>query len=135
MAYPRRTLPKNFDPIRWQVERERRQIPDALPRTPFKEAQSVSTALDGVLKKIGVNFSSLENRIQNDWIEIVGADLARRTMPGKLANGTLTIFVTGSVWLSELKRNGQANVIKRVNETLGATTVRRVVWLAAPHGR
>lgn len=134
MSKRRRTFPKGFDYVRWQVERERCQISDLLPRTPFKEATPVGASLDGVLKKIGITFSADENRIQQNWIEIVGPDIARRTMPGTLTRGTLTVFVKGSVWLAELKRNGPANLIQRINEAFGAETVKRINLLAAPTG-
>ena len=134
MPRRRRTFPKGFDYVRWQVERERCQISHPLPEPPFKEASSVGNSLDSVLKKIGIEFSMDENRIQQNWVKIVGPDLARRTMPGKLSNGTLTVFVKGSVWLAELKRNGMPNMIRRINAASNAVTVKRITLLAAPTG-
>lgn len=134
MAKRRRTFPKGFDSVRWQVERERCQISNLLPRTPFKEATPIGASLDGVLQKIGISFSADENQIQQNWIEIVGPDIARRTMPGSLTRGTLTVFVKGSVWLAELKRNGPTDLIKRINDALGLNTVRRITLRAAPSG-
>lgn len=134
MPRRRRSFPKGFDYARWQVERERCQISTPLPPPPFKEAAHIGTSLDSVLKTIGVSFSTDENKIQQHWIDIVGPDLAKRTMPGKLANGSLTVFVKGSVWLAELKRNGVKNLIKRVNEATRPNTVKRITLLAAPTG-
>ena len=131
---PRRTLPKGFDRTRWQVERERCQIDDALPRPPFKEAEKVAGHLDAALRKFGIVYSADENRIQNEWVEIVGRDLARHAAPGSLSKGVLTVFVMGSAWLAELKRGGVRNLVLRINAHCGEGTVRDIVLRAAPSG-
>lgn len=130
----RRTLPKGFDYGRWLVERDRCQLTAHLPEPPFKEAEQVGSAIDSALKKIGISFSASEGRIQSDWAQIVGNDIAKHTMPGALNGSTLSVFVRGSAWLAELKRNGVPNMIKRLNEYFNDTTVKRITLLPAPSG-
>ena len=131
---PRRTLPKGFDRTRWQVERERCQIEDHLPRPPFKEAEKVATHLDATLRKFGIVYSADENRIQNEWVEIVGRDLARHAAPGSLTKGVLAVFVMGSAWLAELKRAGARNLVAKINAHCGEEIVRDIAFRAAPSG-
>ncbi|MGI5868992.1 MAG: DUF721 domain-containing protein [Kiritimatiellia bacterium] len=130
----RRSLPKDFDFTRWQVERERCQIEDPLPRPPFKEAVPISEILGDVFEKLGITCSVDENRIQADWVAIVGSDLARRTIPGALTDGVLAVYVAGSAWLAELKRAGARNLVAKINAHFGKKTVREISFRAAPSG-
>jgi len=134
MLERRRTFPKGFDYGRWLVERERCQLGNHLPEPPFKEAEKMCSAIDSALKKIGISFSASEDRIQSDWMQIVGKDIAKHAMPGALNGSTLSVFVMGSAWLAELKRNGVPNMIKRINETCGENTVKRINLIPAPSG-
>lgn len=43
-----------------------------------------------------------EIRLQGSWEAVVGSDTARRTRPGSLVEGCLTIMVDNSPWLHEL---------------------------------
>jgi len=130
----RRTLPKNFDYTRWLVERERCQLDQYMPAPPFKEAEMVGEGLDKVLKKIGVSFSADENQIQSEWIQIVGKDLAKHTMPGSLERKTLSVFVMGAAWFAELKRAGTENLVKKINAYCGDGTVKNINFQPAPSG-
>ena len=130
----RRTLPKGFEYTRWLVERERCQLEDAMPRPPFKEAAKVADVLDGALRKFGIVYSADENRIQAEWVAIVGRDLARHAAPGSLTKGALAVYVSGSAWLAELKRAGARNLVAKINAHCGEGTVRDIAFRAAPSG-
>lgn len=130
----RRTLPKGFDFARWQVERERCQIQDARPRPPFKEATKVADVLDGALRKFGIIYSADEDRIQKEWVEIVGRDLARHAAPGSLTKGVLVVYVSGAVWLAELRRAGAKKLVEKINAHCGEGSVRDIAFRAAPTG-
>ncbi len=105
-----------------------------MPSPPFKEAEPVGEGLDKVLKKIGVSFSADENQIQSEWIQIVGKDLAKHTMPGSLERKTLSVFVMGAAWFAELKRAGTENLVKKINAYCGDGTVKNINFQPAPSG-
>jgi hypothetical protein len=42
------------------------------------------------------------HRIRQSWASVVGTDVARRTQPGSLVHGCLTVTVDNSPWLHEL---------------------------------
>jgi hypothetical protein len=44
----------------------------------------------------------LEDTIRSGWAEIAGAEIARRSRPGELRAGVLTILVDNSPWLQEV---------------------------------
>lgn len=123
-----------YERTRWEVERERCQIADPFPQPKFKEAEQPAPYLDKILKRLDINYSTAEARIQNDWIQIVGPDLARHATPGNLTQKTLTVYVMGSTWLAELKRNQGRTLIQKINAVLGPDTVQRISFRAAPIG-
>lgn len=44
-----------------------------------------------------------EVRMRQVWAEVVGAEVARRSHPGRLVEGCLTVVVDNSPWLHELR--------------------------------
>ena len=44
----------------------------------------------------------LEATIRNGWADIVGPEMARRSRPGELRAGVLTVLVDNSPWLQEV---------------------------------
>lgn len=118
----RRTLPPGFNPDAWRVRREFERIAAPLPDPPFKDAEKVETALARVVKALGVpDADPTALRIAQSWAEIVGEDVARRTAPGTLADGVLTVQVRGSTWYAELRRSGPRLLLPKINAALGAT--------------
>ena len=79
-------------------------------------------------------FLADENRIQAEWVAIVGRDLARHAAPGSLTKGVLAVYVSGSAWLAELKRAGARNLVAKINAHCGEDTVRDIAFRAAPSG-
>lgn len=69
--------------------------------------------------------------LRRAWADLVGADISRRSRPGDLRGGTLTVTVDNSPWLQELTlREGEllarlqarygTDAIKALRLTLGA---------------
>jgi hypothetical protein len=65
-------------------------------RAPRRVADLVTSALPQITDRL------LEIRIQSRWAALVGPETARRTQPGRLQQGCLTVTVDNSPWLSEL---------------------------------
>ena len=133
----RRNLPKNFEYTRWLVEKDRCQLDEPLPQPPFKDPDTASKGVEKALKrmeKFGIKTSVQETLVQLEWIKIVGPDLAKRTMPGNFDKGNLTVYVMGSAWLAELRRNALSNMIRRINEHLGEVIVKSINLRPAPSG-
>ena len=60
-------------------------------------------------------------RLAASWAQIVGEDVARRTAPGALERGVLTVSVRGSTWFAELRRSGPRLLLPKINAALGAS--------------
>src|SRR5260370_1400675 len=73
----------------------------------------------------------LAERIRLGWRGAVGADLSRRSRPGELKAGTLTIMVDNSPWLQELSMRS-AEVLSAVRARFGPSVTALRLSLAGP---
>src|SRR5258706_9103101 len=76
---------------------------------PRRVADLVASALPQITDRLH------EVRLRTRWKAVVGPDTARRTQPGRLENGCLTITVDNSPWLHELTLR-QAELAARLAE-------------------
>lgn len=62
------------------------------------------------------------------WKEIVGADIARRTVPESFTKGVLVVRVVNSAWAQELTFQ-KDTILRKMREYLGAdTTINEIVF-------
>ena len=73
----------------------------------------------------------LAERIRSGWREAVGPELARRTRPGGLRAGTLTVMVDNSPWLQELSMRS-AEVLESVRARFGPAVTALRLSLSDP---
>ena len=95
-------------------------------RAPRRVADLVASALPQITDRL------LEVRVQQRWTSLVGADTARRTRPGRLEHGCLTITVDNSPWLSELTLR-QADLTSRLAAQMPEVRTLRFVLGALTH--
>jgi len=76
---------------------------------PRRVADLVASALPQITDRL------LEIRLQSRWAALVGPETARRTQPGRLEHGCLTVTVDNSPWLHELTLR-QAELTARLAE-------------------
>lgn len=67
------------------------------------------------------------------WPDIVGAELAVHTQPERVDDGELLVVADSPAWATQV-RLLSANLVRRLREELGETTVRRV-RVQGPSGR
>ena len=59
------------------------------------------------------------------WEQVVGPQLASQTAPLRLQGGVLVLSASSPLWAAEVRQLGRV-ITERVNERLGAGTVRQV---------
>ncbi len=69
-------------------------------RGKFTAPVRVSDVLAAAVPELGERM--LEETIRKEWRLTAGAELARRSQPGELRAGTLTVLVDNSPWLQEM---------------------------------
>ena len=85
----------------------------------------VSTDLKSVLRAIGKGQPGVHPEIWARWNEIVGANLARRTMPRSLQGKTLFVDVANSAWMQEISFL-KPMLIEQLGEAVGENVVREI---------
>ena len=79
-------------------------------RAPRRVADLVASAVPQISARLQ------ETRIRSRWSTLVGREIARRTQPGRLEHGCLSITVDNSPWLQELTLR-QAELTTRLAAT------------------
>jgi predicted nucleic acid-binding Zn ribbon protein len=85
-----------------------------------------------LLKQLGLNDRMWQETLTEDWRALVGEQVARHARPGRLEHGTLFVYVTHSIWLSELQRNGQKQILANLQDKYGSKEIRRIRLLLDP---
>lgn len=97
-----------------------------------KDPDAIKNILGAVLKRHGLDQEIDRYRFVLHWPDIVGADIARRTKPECLRNGSLVIRVTTSAWAQELAFH-KATILARLKRFLGeGETVKDVFFQVGP---
>ena len=63
---------------------------------------SVSSVLEGLARRLGLESMLLESRLRRDWVSIVGEPIASNTWPDQIRYKKLYLLVHNSVWLHQL---------------------------------
>jgi predicted nucleic acid-binding Zn ribbon protein len=95
-----------------------------------QEVSSLRAALERSLRDLGLQKRLKTEQLTVLWPKLVGPTVAKIASPAQFRSGTLFIDVTDSVWMQELKFQ-EAELIGRLNETLGEALVRRLFFQLA----
>lgn len=116
----------NYDHGHWALQRERFQIDsDETPRAPSRMESSADIVMR-VMQQFGLESRTWEERLVNEWVDIVGAQIARHARPGRMSNATLYIYVTHSIWLDEITRYSKDDILQRLQERFGKKAIREI---------
>jgi hypothetical protein len=63
---------------------------------------SLSSILEGLARRLGIESKLLESRLRRDWVAIVGEPIASNTWPDQIRYKKLYLLVHNSVWLHQL---------------------------------
>jgi predicted nucleic acid-binding Zn ribbon protein len=95
--------------------------------------ESIGGLLPRVLRQLGLAESVAGWRAVQEWADVVGDRVARRTRAVGFRDGTLHVEVEGSAWMHELmflKRD----LVAKINRHLGSDHVRDVRFVVARGG-
>ncbi len=118
---------------RWAVERERFQLPDRRPPSPYR-IQTPAHALTKVMQKLGLDDALWERSLLNEWPQLIGEPVAKHTRPGRLDRQTLIVFVEHSVWLQELRGPGEKAMLEKIQQRFGRNKIKGLRLQLDPAG-
>jgi hypothetical protein len=87
---------------------------------------SLSSILEGLARRMGIESKLLESRLQRDWVSIVGKPIASNTWPDQIRYKKLYLLVHNSVWMHHLTFLKPA-LIQKINSVAGGELVTEIV--------
>ncbi len=90
--------------------------------------QSLKTALDGYLKKVGLEKAVAQSAALHKWKEAVGDAIASNTTPVDVRFGKMTVKVTTPVWRQELQLQ-KKEIIEKLNNSIGKNVIKEIQFI------
>ena len=106
---------QHYDSSRLEVYGERFGIQGYKPHRSWK-TRSTENIIDAVIDEMGLSGQMWREELENQWADIVGPQLANNTRPGPVEKGNLYVYVRHPIWLQELKRNGEKEILNKVKK-------------------
>ncbi len=116
----------------WAVERERHHISDYAPPQP-DALMSMHDIVDDVVKGTQLNSDHWAAKLQEQWQDLMGSQIAEHTRPGALSGNALIVFVQSSAWLHELERYSKPKMEALLRDHFGADKIRYIRFRLDPH--
>ncbi|NCD32935.1 MAG: DUF721 domain-containing protein [Spartobacteria bacterium] len=121
-----RRLP-SFDIGRWQTQRERFHLSAERPPSPFV-VHSPKEAIDKLMR--GVSEQTPGRELIDDmafsWEKIFGPEIGSHSRPGTFSDGTLTVYASHSIWVSELVRYSRTLLLSKLKTRFPQETIKRI---------
>ena len=86
---------------------------------PAGEAQPIAAVLTRLMQRLRLDAEPWLDELRREWPTLVGADVAAHARPGRLDRTALVVYVDSSVWLSEIRRFGQAPLLASLQRRFG----------------
>ena len=87
---------------------------------------SLSSILEGVARRLGLESKLLESRLRRDWVSIVGEPIASNTWPDQIRYKKLYLLVHNSVWLHQLTFL-KPTLLHKLNGVAGGELITEIV--------
>ena len=87
---------------------------------------SLSSVLEGLARRLGLESKLLESRLRRNWVSIVGEPIASNTWPDQVRYKKLYLLVHNSVWLHQLTFL-KPTLIHKLNTVAGGELITDIV--------
>ncbi|MBW8481725.1 DUF721 domain-containing protein [Actinomadura parmotrematis] len=106
---------------------KRKRAPGGPVRQPGRggDPQRFGSAIRDLMASRGWEQRAAVGGVFGNWPGIVGPELAEHTKPEKFEDGELTVVADSTTWATQL-RLLRTQLVRRLNEELGAGTVKQV---------
>ena len=114
-----------------EIQRERCRLDVGVQSDP-ERLEPVGNVLDRVLRGLGLSDQVWLMELADAWPDIVGPVVASHARPGRVSRGEVQVFVDSSVWLFELQRFGQKQLLQKLGARFGGDRIRSVRFVMDP---
>lgn len=87
-----------------------------------EKPESIGNILSPFLKRMGLSWRIKEQKIIENWKEIVGQDIAQNTEPSRLRGGVLYVKVSNPIWMQQLQFLKEV-IIKKIHQEIKEVVV------------
>ena len=108
-----------------QIDRERFQLEYGYPGCSYPD-HDFGRLIARRLKDTPVADDLWLRHLEEQWLDVIGGQIAGHARPGPMQGATLTIYVTSSAWLSELSRFGKTRLLANLQKKFGRDRIRSV---------
>ena len=91
-------------------------------------AGGLAALVPSVMQSLGLKQRLEQSQVFYLWPQIVGSDIAKHAQPVALRNQTLILAVDHPIWLQELKRFHKPLLLQKVQQAIGKTAVKDIVF-------
>jgi hypothetical protein len=117
------------------IERERCCIDAGTPPPVPVVCANMETGVKDFLRSLGLRELAWTHELVEQWVEVVGTQMAGHTRPGRMNGDKLVVYVDSSVWLHELSRYGLKSMLAKVQQHCGDKRVKGIVLQLDPDRR
>lgn len=87
--------------------------------------------IPALMRRLRLDENAWVNDVQAGWSELVGPAIAKHTRVGRYVQGTLTVFVDSSVWMSEILRH-RPRILAALQQRFSVNRIRAVRYELDP---
>lgn len=98
-----------------------------------KNPHHLADVLHQVLRSLGLEPRIRQHGILAHWEDFVGKEIARRTRPTAIEQGTLFVVVENAIWMQELHML-KDQIKDQINKKLGSEEVKKIHLRIGPMG-
>jgi predicted nucleic acid-binding Zn ribbon protein len=89
-------------------------------------ARSASQLVPAVVEQLGLEQKRAETEIAKAWQSLLDPTLTAHAQPTGLRRGTLFVSVDSSVWLTEIVRYRQKEILERLRLSFGSNLIKKI---------
>jgi predicted nucleic acid-binding Zn ribbon protein len=128
---PRPKFPSPEERIRAQSRRGvlaewRRVDMEPLEQAWANRTRSAAGLVSGVLKGLRLDQRKADTEVVKVWNRLLDPNIAAHAQPVGLRKGTLFVHVDNSVWLTEIVRYRQREILTRLQSSFGSQVIQRI---------
>lgn len=103
-----------------------RRLADRLPAGSVEGGLPIGRVIGPWLRSLRLDEQARLGKLLETWGAVMGKAVAAHTRPGRLNGRELVVYVDSSVWLSELRRYAQREMLANLRKVTGLETIQTV---------
>jgi len=91
-------------------------------------ARSSGQLVPALVEKLGLERRRTETEVFKAWKDLIDPTVTAHAQPAGLRQGTLIVSVDSSVWLTDIVRYRQHEILNRLRATFGPNLIKKLLF-------